>query len=151
MFIPTVLMIWSSWTANLVNRIQNFSSLPNFWNLDSSDMLKIVSQINSNFILLSPLVASLVHHRQKFHSLLVQSCLLGGSKSPSSLPRSLWQPKRSQRRHQVVPNGTPSCPKEATKWSPRFPQTSFDHHFHFQNIHLTAVTILIDIWNDIDC
>ena len=144
-------MIWSSWTANLVNRIQNFSSLPNFWNLDSSDMLKIVSQINSNFILLSPLVASLVHQRQKFHSLLVQSCLLGGSKSPSSLPRSLWQPMRSKRRHQVVPNGTPSCPKEATKWSPRFPQTSLDHYFHFHNIHLTAVTILSDIWNDIDC
>ena len=38
-FIPTVLMIWSSWTANLVNRIQNFSSLPYFWNLESSDML----------------------------------------------------------------------------------------------------------------
>ena len=33
-FIPTLLMIWSSWTANLVNRIQNFSSLPNFWNLE---------------------------------------------------------------------------------------------------------------------
>ena len=115
-------MIWSSWTANLVNRIQNFSSLPNFWNLDSSDMLQIVSQIDSKKILLSPFGACFVHQRQKFHSLLVQSCLLGGSKSPASLPRSLWQPKRSQRRHQVVPNGTPSCPKEATKWSPRFPQ-----------------------------
>ena len=141
-------MIWSSWTANLVNRIQNFSSLPNFWNLELSELFLRSIQI---FILLSPLVASLVHQRQKFHSLLVQSCLLGGSKSPASLPRSLWQPKRSQRRHQVVPNGTPSCPKEATKWSPRFPQISFDHHFHFQNIHLTAVTIFTDIWNDIDC